>query len=267
MEYKVRLTAALPKGDGNGWDHALLAEKLGRTRVEQRTERPHVALVVYGVRNAEISKDHVVTAVLELLWVQPVQTEEGRRQAEQMLADEYAYQAGGAMLPYELASLSKAAFVDLPRAASAIDEEELAEQDTMSPTDELRRHLERVHGRADAAGMTALEAEHRHGADHAGDLPDVLQHEEGWIGWTRADIEAATAETDGDTSNLEGRGYGDLPIIPTNTEDRIVAELESDDRPDEDDGTPTNEDLEGPDPDLGKDLDDEDVLFLDGQSR
>jgi len=194
MDYKVRLTAALPKGDANGWDHATLAQALGRARVEQRAEQPHVALIVYGVRNAEISKDHVVTAVLEILRVQPVQSEEGRRVAEQQLADEYAFQTGGSMLPFELASLSKAAFADLSRSASAIDEAELAEQDSMSPTDELRRHLDRVHGRAEAAGMTALEAEHRHEADHAGDLPDVLDHAADWIGWTRAEIEAASAD-------------------------------------------------------------------------
>jgi hypothetical protein len=222
MEYKVRLTAALPKGDGNGWDHALLAEKLGRPRTERRAEQPHVALIVYGVRTVDLGKDGIITSVLELARVQPVQSEEGRRLAEQMLADEYAYQNGGAMLPYELASLSKAAFVDLPRTASAIDEEELAEQDTMSPTDELRRHLERGHGRADAAGMTALEAEHRHEADHAGDLPEMLAHEPDWIGWTRADIEAATSETDGEEPD-DDAGRGDLPM---NTEDRIVADLD-----------------------------------------
>lgn len=244
MEYKVRLTAALPKGDGNGWDHATLAQALGRARVEQRAEQPHVALIVYGVRNVEISKDHVTTAVTEILRVQPVQSEEGRRRAEQMLADEYAFQTGGAMLPFELASLSKAAFADLVRSPGEIDEQELAEQDLMSPTDDLRRHLERVHGREDAASLTALEAEHRHEADHGGDLPDVLGHEPDWMGWTRADIEAATAEMDGEPD--DDAGHGDLPM---NTEDRIVAALETE--VDDDSGL--------------VDLDDEDrALFSDG---
>jgi hypothetical protein len=156
--------------------------------------------------------------------VQPVQSEDGRRVAETMLADEYAYQSGGAMLPFELASLIKATFADMPRTPSQIDEIEREQQDTMSSTDELRRHLERVHGRDDAAAMTALEAEHRHEADHAGDLPEVLDHLPTWIGWTRADIEAATADegeiTDGDGNLIADRpdddaGHGDLPMIPT----------------------------------------------------
>lgn len=221
MDYKVRLTAALPKG-GNGWDHSAIAEALGRPRIEQRAEQPRVALIVYGTRNAEVSKDHTVTAVLEILLVQPVQSEDGRRVAETMLADEYAYQSGGAMLPFELASLIKATFADMPRTPSQIDELEREQQDTMSPTDELRRHLERVHGRDDAAAMTALEAEHRHEADHAGDLPEVLDHLPTWIGWTRADIEAATSDEDA--------GHGDLPM---NTEDRIVAVLEDGEPDDE----------------------------------
>ena len=222
MEYKVRLTAALPKGDGNGWDHATLAQALGRARVEQRAEQPHVALIVYGVRNVEISKDHVTTAVTEILRVQPVQSEEGRRRAEQMLADEYAFQTGGAMLPFELASLSKAAFADLVRSPGEIDEQELAEQDTMSPTDELRRHLERVHGRADASTMTALEAEHRHEADHAGDLPEMLDHDPEWMGWTRSELESAAAMAEDDPD--DDAGHGDVPVF--------------DDVPDLDDTTP-----------------------------
>jgi hypothetical protein len=250
MEYKVRLTAALPKGPANGWDDVQIAEALARARVEQRTELPRVAIIVYGVRNAEISKDHVTTAVLEILRVQPVISEQGRRAVEVMLADEYAEQTGEMMLPFDLASLSKSAFADLPRTASEIDQTEEDERDGMSPTDELRRHLERVHGRDDAASLTALEAEHRHEADHDGDLPDVLAHDREWMGWTRADIEAATAETDGEEPD-DDAGHGDLPM---NTEGRIVAALESDD-----DGTPTNDEIEGPDPDYGKDLDDEDA--------
>lgn len=248
MEYKVRLTAALPKGDGNGWDDATLAERLGRPRIEQRDERPHVALIVYSTQKAEISKDHVTTAVLELRRVQPVLSAVGRRLAEQMLADEYEAQTGGAMLPYDLASLSKSAFADLERTPSDVDEAELAERDLMSPTDELRRHLERVHGRAEASTMTALEAEHRHGADHDGDLPVALSHEADWIGWTRADLEAATAEADGEDPD-DDAGHGDLPM---NTEDRIVADLESDD---------DRGDQDAPDPAL-VDLDDvDDALF------
>jgi hypothetical protein len=260
MEYKVRLTAALPKGDGNGWDHALLAEALGRPRTERRAEQPHVALIVYGVRTVDLGKDGIITSVLELARVQPVQSEEGRRLAEQMLADEYAYQNGGAMLPYELASLSKAAFVDLVRSDHDVDETERAEQDLMSPTDELRMHLERVHGRGDATdfsnarGMTALEAEHRHEADHSGDLPVALSHEADWIGWTRADIEAATSETDGEEPD-DDAGHGDLPM---NTEDRIVADLESDD---------DRGDQDAPDLDLGKDLDDEDDALFSDRAR
>jgi hypothetical protein len=106
----------------------------------------------------------------------------------------------------------------------------------MSPDDELRQHLDRVHGRENAHLLIDSEAEHLHRTDHDGGLPVALNHDPEWIGWTRADLEAATAETDDENS-------------------------------DEATGEPTNEDIEGPDPDLGKDLDDEDSLFLDGRDR
>lgn len=145
------------------------------------------------MRTRDVSKADVATAVIEVRLVQPVTSEGGRRTAENLLTDEYAAQWLGEMPPFELATLVKAAFADLPRTPSEIDALELEQADIMTPTDVLRAHLRTVHGRADAGELTALEAEHRHGADHAGDLPDVLEHDQEWMGWTRADIEAAVA--------------------------------------------------------------------------
>jgi hypothetical protein len=220
-EYKVKLLAALPKGDGNGFDDYTLVGQLVGDRREGHGSPPRVALLVYGTKDVILGKDGVDTARLEVLRVEPVHTEPGRRLAEQMLADEFAARTGQAMLPYDLAALSKAAFADLPRSVAEIDEGEERERDSMSPTDELRRHLERVHGAESAHLFTAEEAEAVHRADHDGDVLGPLAHDRDWFGWTRADLEAAESES-------------------------------------EDDGTPTNEDLEGPDPDLGKDLDVED---------
>ena len=190
MDYKIRLTAALPKGDLNGWDDRQLAEEVGETRIQRRNEQPRVALVVYETRETSTGKGGVVTTVLEIARVQPVQTLVGRAIVSRLLDEEYDAQRG-TMPSHEVHALSKRAFVDLPRDTAEIDQEEAAEQDTMSPTDELRRHLERVHGRAEAAGLTALEAEQLHEADHVGGLSEVLAHNVEWMGWTRADLEAA----------------------------------------------------------------------------
>jgi hypothetical protein len=255
MKYKLRLTAALPKEpDLDGWADPVLAEKFCEDERNRREILPQVAVIIYGVRNVEVGKSGTDTGILEILRVQPVQTTDGRVLVKSLLEDEYDAQHG-TIPSYELLALSKRAFVGLPRPVSEIDREEESERDTMSPTDELRRHLERVHGRPEALDMTALEAEHQHAADHAGDLPTELAHDPEWMGWTRVDIEAAIAETGGDEEESADFAERIAATAAMNTEDRIVAALE--DGADRDDGTPTNDELEGPDPDLGKDLDDD----------
>ena len=287
MDYTVKLAAALPKGAANGWADQDIASSLYRTRAARREEQPHVAILIYGIKKAEALDDDVNQTTIKVLRAQPVLSEEGRRTIERLLVEEYGEQTMGLTMPFELAALSKRAFADLPRTAAEVDEEESAEQDRMSPTDELRRHLERVHGRAEAAGMTAEEADHRHDADHEGDLPSELAHDREWMGWTRADIEAAEAESDGAapsgsdkrlafasrvlgpslTSPADPFRTDDQPqpyIPPMDLEDLILTPLDSDD-----DGTSPLDKIEGPDPDYGKDLDDEDdepSLFSEGHS-
>jgi hypothetical protein len=207
----IKLASALPKGDGvNGFDGIALADELWHSKIEGRFTRPRIAVIVYGVQEAKVDKkgDQVVTA--EILRVQPVETEDGLRAVETVLRDEYVAEHGD-MIPFDVKQATAPAFADLPRETDEIDQAEERERETMSPADELRRHLERVHGRADAHLLTDGEAEHRHGADHDGDLPGELQHERDWIGWTRADIEAATAESDGDPHADEAH-EGQLPL-------------------------------------------------------
>jgi hypothetical protein len=202
-EYKVKLAAALPKAEANGFDDYTISAALAATVTEGRSVQPRVALLVYDVKKVEVDPDGIETVHLRMRRVQPVLTVEGRRQAEQMLADEFAGQTGQAMLPYDLSALSKSAFADLPRSTEEIDEKEAREQDMMSPTDELRRHLERVHGTEEAHLLTAEEAEEKHRADHEGDTLGPLDHDIEWTGWTRADLEAAAAEEGGPTSQEE----------------------------------------------------------------
>ena len=197
-EYVIKLAGALPKEAPNGWANRELAEELWHAKIEGRNVQPRVAVLIYDVQDAGINKngDHVVT--VRVLRVQPVDSLSNRRALEQVLLSEYREQTGSHTVPYEIAGITKQAFVDLPKTNDEIDLEEADEQDSMSPTDELRRHLERVHGIADAHTYTAQEADSKHEDEHAGFLPDVLAHEPDWIGWTRVDIEAATAETDGE---------------------------------------------------------------------
>jgi hypothetical protein len=194
----IKLAAALPKGEGvNGFDDEVLGDDLWTAKIEGRSGTPRVAIIVYGVKEAKADKNGDRVVVVEALRVQPVKTEEGRRAVETLLLDEYVGEHGD-ILPFDVKHVTAPAFADLPRSTDEVDQEEERERETMSPHDELRRHLERVHGRADSHLLTDGEADHRHEADHDGDLPGELEHERDWIGWTRADIEAATAESDGD---------------------------------------------------------------------
>lgn len=212
-EYKVKLAAALPKADANGFDDYSIVGPLATSGITGRSIQPRVALLIYDVKKVEVDPDGVTTVHLRQRRVQPVLTDGGRRLAEQMLADEYANQTGQAMLPYDLSALSKSAFADLPRSIEEIDKTEADEQDQMSPTDELRRHLERVHGTQDAHLLTAEAAEAQHEADHDGDVLGPLAHEPDWMGWTRADLEAAEFEADGEvlllgpTEDPAGNGF------------------------------------------------------------
>ncbi len=194
----IKLAAALPKGEGvNGFDDDALAGDLWTAKIEGRSGTPRVAIIVYGVKEAKVDKNGDRVSVVEALRVQPVKTEAGRREVESLLLSEYVAEHGD-ILPFDVTHVTKPAFADLPRSTDEVDQEEERERENMSPHDELRRHLERVHGRADAHLLTDGEADHRHEADHDGDMPNELQHDREWIGWTRADIEAATADSDED---------------------------------------------------------------------
>lgn len=196
-EYVIKLAGALPKEATNGWADDVLAEELWRAKIEGRNIQPRVAVLIYDVQEAKVDKSgaHVVTTRVRR--VQPVDSMANRRLLEQVLLSEYREQTGSHTVPFDVAAITKQAFVDLPKTDDEIDMEEADEQDSMSPTDELRRHLERVHGIGEAHLYTAQEADAKHEAEHDGLMPSVLDHEPDWIGWTRVDIEAATAETDG----------------------------------------------------------------------
>lgn len=202
-EDTIKLAAKLPKGELNGFAAGLLAETLCTSVVEGHVPAPHVAVLILDVRKVEVDPETGArTAVLGIRRVQPVQTDGGRRAVEAVLFDEFSIE-NGPVLPFDVAAVTEAAFKDLPRSISEVDERESREQENMTAADELRRHLARVHQRDDALTMTEQEAQERHRADHAGDeLPEHLRHAEDWRGWTRADIEAAEAESE--NFNLDG---------------------------------------------------------------
>lgn len=211
-ELLVKLAGQLPKGDANGLDDYTTATKDFQDKIAHRYQPPRVALVIYGVQEAKAGKNGVDSVTYEVQRVEPVTTDAGRRLAEQMFDDEFASRTGQAMISYDLAQLSKQAFADLPRAADQIDEKESRERDLMSPTDELRCHLNRVHGVPDAHLLTAEAADSRHDADHEGDLfiNGPLTHEKDWVGWTRADLEEA--EIDADAAYVDEPVDGALPL-------------------------------------------------------
>jgi hypothetical protein len=193
-EYKVKLAAALPKTDANGLDYTIVSE-LAEAGLAQRHVAPRVAILVYDLKKAEVDADGVATAVLRIRRIEPVLTNIGRREIEGLLGTEYSNRTGNALIPHELAQLSKDAFADLPRTIEEIDEQEAREQDLMSPTDELRRHLTVVHGTEGAHLLTAEGADEQHRADHDGALlMGEAAHDVEWTGWTRVDLELAAAE-------------------------------------------------------------------------
>jgi hypothetical protein len=193
-EYHVKLAAGLPKTEANGLDYTIVAE-LAEAGLAKHHVAPRVAILVYDLKKAEADGDGAATAVLRIRRIEPVQTNDGRRAIEGLLETEFSHRTGSPIPPYELATLSRDAFADLPRTPEEIDEREAREQDLMSPTDELRAHLRVVHGTEDAHLLTAEGADEQHRADHEGHTLGELEHEVDWIGWTRADLELAAAES------------------------------------------------------------------------
>ncbi len=194
---RIKLVAKLPKGELDGFASGLLADDLCTAVTEHRQPRPLAAILILDVKKVEVDPESGDrTAHLQIRRAQPVLGVAGRKAVEEVLFEEYSTEHGP-VLPFEVSQITKLAFADLPRDPSEVDAMEERERDAMTPLDELRRHLGRVHGREDAHLMTKEEAEHRHSADHDGDLPAELAHEADWHGWTRSDIEAAEAEADG----------------------------------------------------------------------
>lgn len=191
--YKAKLLSELPKEHGNGFDGSLLAE-IAERLLSRQGVRPRVALVILEGEKAEAKADGTVIATLRASWVQPVLTPEVRRVCQQMLREEYLAADGAITLPFELDTLQAQTFGDLPRTASEVDDDQARERLDMTIVDELRRHLEVLHGVQDAEGLTAQEAHRLHDAEHAdgGAAMDPLsRHAPDFIGWTRAELEAA----------------------------------------------------------------------------
>jgi hypothetical protein len=226
-EYKVKLAAALPKSDANGLDYTIIAD-LAEAGLAKEHVSPRVALLVYDLKKADVDADGVATAVLRIRRIEPVTTNDGRRAVECLLDTEYRHRTRSPMMPYELSSLSKSTFADLPRTTEEIDEKEAREQDLMSPTDELRRHLERVHGVEDADLLIAEGADERHRTDHEGDELGPLAHDSEWMGWTRADLETAAAMDENDEEDNDRRAAA---IMTAGENGRILAAVGVEDGP------------------------------------
>jgi hypothetical protein len=190
----IKLVAKLPKGELNGFAFGTLAEGLCTQVEEGRAPVPLAAVLLLDVKKVEIDPDTGErTAHLQVRRAQPVLSVDSRRKVEEVLFDEYAAEHGP-VLPYDVQAVTRAAFRDLPRSAAEVDQREAQEQEVMTPSDELRKHLERVHGADGAHLLTDGEAEERHRKDHEGDLlSDGLGHDPSWHAWTRAELEIAAA--------------------------------------------------------------------------
>lgn len=199
-QFIIKLAPALPRDDNNGFDDTLLAQQLWDAKIEGHAVQPRVAVVIYGAEEAKVDKKGDQVVKVDVMRVQPVISVDSRRAIEAILKAEYTKQTGAHLLPYEVERVTKQAFVDLPKTVEEIDAEEAEQLDHMSPTDELRKHLERVHGHGEGALVyTEEEAQSKHRTDHEGDLlTGGMEHDESWIGWTRADIELAAGDSEDD---------------------------------------------------------------------
>lgn len=224
-EYRIKLAGALPKEGNNGWDEASMAMELAEAVADGHVVPPRVAVVLYDVKGVNIGTDGIVTVTVRVRRVQPVAITDNLKAIESILVGEFKAQTGTAIQPFEVEQITKAAFRDLPKSVEEIDAQEAEEQDTLSPTDELRRHLERVHGIGEALNFTAEEAEAKHETQHAGELPLPLAHDPEWFGWTRAEIEAQEAESDGEPDDgLFPAGGDSIPSADMPAMERIALE-------------------------------------------
>lgn len=207
----IKLAAALPKGELNGFLDGVLAEDLCTKVTEGRVPAPMVAILVLDIKKVEVDPESGArTAHLRIRRAQPVLGTESRRKAEEVLFDEYSIEHGP-VLPFDVQSVTKAAFADLPRSTEEVDQLEEREREGMSPADELRKHLERVHGRTESHLLTDGEAEEQHRSDHDGNflLEVGSVHADDWHGWTRADLETAAAVYDGENEDVDASGPDD----------------------------------------------------------
>lgn len=192
-DQEVKMAAALPKGKANGLTE--MARQLVREMVELDRSDVRPALVLFSVKEVKVASGSS-TPVVQIIRFEPLTDVGHQMTAERMLVEEYRKRTGKGVMEYDLTAAMEAAFMSA-RDAAAQDEREEAERESMSPADEMRRHLERIHGVDNARGFTDQEAADRHARDHDNDgvgLDETNRHEADWIGWTRLDVEVATAD-------------------------------------------------------------------------
>lgn len=212
MEIQVKLAAALPKTmDTNGLGDQHTNRKLYQEKIRSGTVPPRVAIVVFGDIEAARTKDGEGRVTHTIAWIEPVTSDDARRVVEKMLPEEHSRRTSAFVLPHELATLLRDAFADLPVTDEQRDEREERERERMTPADELRRHLDVVHGIDGTAVLTETEAAAKHQAEHDGGDLGPLEHRAEWTGWSRADLEAEefAADDRGDVDSAALAANGD----------------------------------------------------------
>lgn len=206
MSYIVKLASTLPKAATlNGLD-ARIAEEMWTQDRGEHLVTPVVVVAVLDLCDTRnpVGKDR--ETVLQPSAVEVLRDAGSLLLVRSVMRQAAAARLGGDTLPFDLSTVLKRAFANVPRTHAEIDEEEAEEQENMTELDELRRHLANVHG-CNSAGMTEDEVRGRHCDDHQENLlGEGFDHEEVWWGWTRADLEVAAIAGD-DSPHDEDRGH------------------------------------------------------------
>jgi hypothetical protein len=209
------LSSTRPKDDAWGVRRAVEEAAAELLKTGHSPHIPAIAILKVKLLKTQPGEDGPVhVPVVELVSLEALNGEKARQRAHLLILEESQKRlspdgTGQQTLPFELKQMIDEAFGGRDPETVFTDRQQADEDADLSDVDRCRKHLIAVHGYDQATVDTwevadvwrthdndhdALDAARGRGEDNVDGTP---VHERDWHGWTRVDLAAAEAESDG----------------------------------------------------------------------
>jgi hypothetical protein len=205
-----KFSAEVPKGDGWGVDKAVAAAVKKILNGEKSPLIPVIGVIDIKAVTTDPETGNVI-ATVRVRRLESLDDLETIREGQRVLMRAWAAKRGeGAMLPFEEKEFIERAFDGFDVAEIEQDEKEALEDQDLSESDRLRKHLQTVHGWEETDIRLAMEdsaLRQEHVQEHEVPEPSYPQHDVEWWAWRRVDLDAAESAVEDEPADSDDSSH------------------------------------------------------------